>query len=115
MRLETPKTRKVYTIAGEEFTRKTDIIKRAQELFGAWQAKRPALEGQAREFFLDLLHHHPGWRQKTQKRLDEELDLVPEYMSGSYGLRIYHRASGFRGDDISWRHAVGYIQKEIMY
>ena len=101
---------KTYIIAGEEFNGKREIIARAQELFGPWEPRRPALDGRAREFFIDLLHHHPGWRQKTQKRLDEEIDLKPEYMSGSYGLRIYHRASGFRGDDISWRHAVSYIE-----
>ena len=113
--LETPKTRKVYIINGEEFTRKSDIIARARQLFGEWKPQRLALEGEARDFFLCLLHHHPGWKQKTQKRPDDEIELRPEYMAGSYGLRIYHRDSGFRGDDISWRHAVGFIQKEIMY
>lgn len=105
-------TPSVYIIGGEQFKRKADIVSRAQELFGEWKAKREPLEGQARIFFLDLLHYHPGWRQKTQKRLDEEVDLRPEYMSGSYGLRIYHIGSGFRGDDISWRHALKFINKE---
>ena len=115
MLLETPKTYSVYIVAGEEFKRKADIINRAKELFGEWKPQRPPLDGQAREFFLDLLHYHPGWRQKTQKRLDEEIDLKPEYMNGSYGLRIYHIDSGFRGDDISWRHALKFIDKQISY
>lgn len=115
MKLQTPTARKVYIINGEEFTRKADIITRAKELFGEWKAGRPPLEGIARDFFISLLHNHPGWKQKTQKRSDDEIDLKPEYMDGSYGLRIYHQASGFRGDDISWRHAVKYIDKQITY
>ena len=115
MKLETPKSYAAYFVGGEEFKRKADIIDRAKELFGPWEAQRPPLEGDARAFFIDLLHHHPEWNQKTQKRPDSEIDLRPEYMSGSYGLRIYHRESGFRGDDISWRHALKYIDKQITY
>ena len=115
MRLETPKIYFTYCVGGEEFKRKEDIIEQAKAFLDDSVPDGRVLEGKARAFFLDILHHHPAWRVKTQKRLDEEIDLKPDTKIRSYGLRIYHRGSGFRGDNISWREALKFVQKQISY
>ena len=108
-----------YEIAGLRFSTKKSLTQIARQTFTSkWTRKSEALQGAEREFFLALLKHHDEWHIKTQGRPDSQIILKPEsawveHRSNTIGLRIYFEPDNFRGDDISWLHAVKCLQPNI--
>lgn len=100
-----------YYIDNEYFATKNQVKSKVRSLLGPYKKAKKPLDGKARSFLFDLLKHHDEWNNKTQGRPDDEINLVFENMwvvanQPSYGLRIYFGDDLYRGDDISWVHAV---------
>ena len=105
-----------YQLNDTFYATKKQVTDTAIQFFGPWKPNREPLTGEARSFFLSLLKQHDGWKRKTQGRSDDEIHLKPEYMGigsnqTSYGLRLYFGNDMYRGDDISWRHAVTCLKR----